>query len=101
VPDLNRQEVERYLQSLLGTPVTLLGLVALGGAHEGKDVKGYGYGTPIRVDYQVEGHERCMAVLHTVSPGPFGHEHMADRAQELIWEHQAFNRLPRHVRAWM
>ena len=38
-------------------------------------------------------------MLHTISPGPFGHEHMADRAQELIWENQAFNHLPRHVRS--
>jgi hypothetical protein len=34
-----------------------------------------------------------------MSPGPFGHEHMPDRAQELLWEHRAFNILPRHVRS--
>ena len=34
-----------------------------------------------------------------MTPGPFGHEHMADRAQELLWENQAFNHLPRHVRS--
>jgi Phosphotransferase enzyme family len=34
-----------------------------------------------------------------MSPGPFGHEHMADRAQVLLWEYGAFNRLPQHVRA--
>jgi hypothetical protein len=34
-----------------------------------------------------------------MSPGAFGHEHMADRAQELLWENQAFNRLPRHIRS--
>jgi len=32
-----------------------------------------------------------------VRPGPFGHEHMADRAQSLLWAHDAFGRLPRHV----
>ena len=32
-------------------------------------------------------------------PGPFGHEHMADRAQVLLWSNQAFRRLPRHVRS--
>lgn len=34
-----------------------------------------------------------------MSSGPFGHEHMADCAHILIWEHQAFNRLPLHVRS--
>jgi hypothetical protein len=84
---------------VLRAPITVQGLVALGGAHQGKDIKGYGYGTPVRVDYRIDGGERGTAVLHTISPGPFGHEHMADRAQELIWENRAFNRLPRHVRS--
>ena len=99
MPDLKLEEVERYLRSVLGTPVTVLGLAALGGAHEAQDIKGHGYGTPVRVDYQMDGGERRMAVLHTMSPGASGHEHMADRAQELIWESQAFNRLPRHIRS--
>ena len=37
--------------------------------------------------------------MHTMSPGPFGHEHTADRAHTLIWSNHAFNRLPRHVRS--
>jgi Phosphotransferase enzyme family len=99
VPDLMREEIERYLSALLGARATVIALDVLGGPHEGKDIKGYGYGTPVRVDYQINGGERKSAVLHTMSPGPFGHEHMADRAQELIWGNQAFNHLPRHVRS--
>ena len=98
VPELKKEEVERYVRSVLGVPATVLNLAPLG-EHDGKDVKGYGYGTPVRVDFQVEEGERRSVVLHTISPGPFGHEHMADRAQELIWEHQAFNHLPRHLRS--
>ena len=64
-----------------------------------EEVKFYGYGVPIRISYQPEGGPRRTAVLHTISPGPFGHEHMADRAQELLWQQRAFNRLPRHVRS--
>src|SRR5262249_933368 len=41
--------------------------------------------------------EKHRGVLHTVRPGPFGHEHLADRAQMLLWDYDAFNRLPRHV----
>ena len=98
VPDLKRDEVERYLQSVLGAPATVLDMTVLGGPDGSGDVKCYGYGTPVKVDYQIDG-ERRTVVFHTMSPGPFGHEHMADRAQELIWEHQAFNHLPRHVRS--
>src|SRR5581483_3895715 len=39
------------------------------------------------------------AVVESVRPGPFGHEHMSDRAQQMLWAHAAYGRLPRHVRA--
>lgn len=94
--DLNLDSLQRYLSSLLRAPVTVLGMAPLGKEPREQDVKGYGYGTPIRVDYEIGG-ERRAAVLHTITPGPFGHEHMPDRARILLWEHQAFNRLPRHV----
>ncbi len=97
--ELKRDEIERYLRSVFGAQVSVLNLVTLGGGSPGKDIKGYGYGTPVRVDYCVAGQEPKIAVLHTMTPGPFGHEHMADRAQELLWENQAFNRLPRHIRS--
>jgi hypothetical protein len=99
MPELKREEIERYLESVFGAPVSVLNLVALGGSSPGKDIKGYGYGTPVRVDYCVAGQQPRSAVLHTMTPGPFGHEHMSDRAQELFWENQAFNRLPCHVRS--
>jgi Phosphotransferase enzyme family len=94
---LNRLEVEQYLKSAIGRDTRILNLTILGESEE-KDIKAYGYGTPIQIDYEHDGKKR-RAVLHTVSPGPFGHEHMADRAQMLLWDHQAFNLLPRHVRS--
>ena len=97
--ELKREELERYLSSTFGTQVSVLRMVALGSSSPGKDIKGYGYGTPVRVDYRVAGQKPAVAVLHTIAPGPFGHELMSDRAQELLWENQAFNRLPRHVRS--
>jgi hypothetical protein len=71
---------------------------ALGQEPAAADVKGYGYGVPIKIDFDVRGQPHA-AVLETITPGPFGHEHMADRAQILLWSHTAFNRLPRHVRS--
>ncbi len=99
MPDLRTNEVERYLESVLGAPVSVSGMTVLGGDRESKDVKGYGYGVPVKVEFRVNGGECRTAVLHTMTAGPFGHEHMSDRAGELIWEHHAFNRLPRHVRS--
>jgi Phosphotransferase enzyme family len=95
MPSLETEKVERYLKSVLGTDATVLALSNLGDPAD-KLVKGYGYGTPVRVDYRTSLGRRTV-VLHTISPGPFGHEHMADRAHILIWSHEAFNRLPRHV----
>src|SRR4030095_3045453 len=93
----NRPEIERYLKSAIGQDARILNLAILGKGEE-KDIKSYGYGTPIQIDYEHRG-KRQRAVLHTISPGPFGHEHMADRAQMMLWDYQAFNLLPRHVRS--
>ncbi len=97
MPDLKREEVERYLQRLFCAPVTVCSMAVLGSAGAGKDIKLYGYGTPVKVEYQIEDSQRRVSVLHTIQPARFGHEHMADRARELIWDHQVFNHLPRHV----
>jgi hypothetical protein len=86
--------VEAYLQRVHGRPVRAVRITPLGGGRQGD--KGYGYGIPLRVDYELDGAAR-RAVLESVRPGPFGHEHMADRAQLLLWAHHAFGALPRHV----
>jgi aminoglycoside phosphotransferase (APT) family kinase protein len=83
-----------YLAAVHGMPVRVLRVTPLGGGRQGD--KGYGYGVPLRVDYETGGVPR-RAVIETVRRGPFGHEHMADRAQNLLWAHRAFAGLPRHV----
>jgi hypothetical protein len=88
--------VSGYLQRVLGKPVRAVRVTPLGGGRQGD--KGYGYGVPLRVDYEAGG-APARAVIESVRPGPFGHEHMADRAQQLLWAHDAFGRLPRHVRS--
>jgi hypothetical protein len=86
--------LREYLRALHGADIANVRVTPLGGGRQGD--KGYGYGVPLRLDYELAGKAR-RAVLETVRPGPFGHEHMADRAQLLLWAHGAFNRLPRHV----
>ncbi len=88
--------IERYLASLHGRAVRNVRVAPMGGGRQGD--KGYGYGVPLRVDYELDGAPR-RAVIESVRPGPFGHEHMADRAQLMLWAHRAFAALPRHVRS--
>ncbi|HYL89358.1 MAG TPA: phosphotransferase [Burkholderiales bacterium] len=91
------QAVAEYLRRVHRvSDVSAVRITPLGGGRQGD--KGYGYGVPLRVDYEVAGVPR-RGVIESVRPGPFGHEHMADRAQQLLWAHDAFGRLPRHVRS--
>ena len=96
--ELSRERITEYLERLFCKRVKVLDLGVLGEAR-GRDPKAYGYGTPLRIDYQPAGEPRASAVFHTMSANAFGHEQMPDRAQILLWQHRAFNRLPRHVRS--
>jgi len=96
--ELDEGHVQRYFETRFAGSARILGISVLGEQPGTGDLKGYGYGVPLKVDYEVCGQRRA-AVLETVTPGPFGHEHMADRAQILLWSHAAFNGLPNHVRS--
>jgi len=98
MPELTRDHVQDYLRRLEGEEITVVDLRRLGESPEERSIKKYGYGTPVLVNYLRNG-KPFRSVIHTMTPGPFGHEHMADRAQTLLWEHASFNRLPQHVRA--
>ncbi len=91
------EAVGRYLSLLHGAFVEVSALERIGQG-DGDDPKGYGYGKPLLVRYQVKGEDR-RAVVATVSPGSFSHEQMSDRAQLLLWNHASYNELPRHVRS--
>lgn len=93
------RKLEQYLASVLGEAVRVTRTAALGKTAEAS-VKGFGYGTPLRIDYVTGDGVQRSAVLHTISPGPFGHEHMADRARIQLWSNSAFNHLPNHVHSW-
>ncbi len=98
MPDLDRARLASYLASVLGTPVRIASVSPLGEIVRTGAAKGYGYGVPLLIEFEAGGEQR-RAVLATTSPGPFGHEHMADRAQMLLWDHRAYNLLPRHARS--
>ncbi|MBI5905269.1 MAG: phosphotransferase [Deltaproteobacteria bacterium] len=95
---LRQERLERYLAERFHGEARVTAIVPLReGAASGAS-KGYGYGHPARIEFTVDGRRRT-AVLETTSPGPFGHEHMADRAQMILWDYGAYNALPRHARA--
>src|SRR5688572_16749848 len=97
--ELTKEIVERYLEAVFQKPVAVKGMAPLGEVLRQDSIKTYGYGKPIRIDFQLMDGAEQSAVFHTTTPSPFGHEHMSDRAQTLLWAHQTFNRLPRHARS--
>src|SRR5512143_2988202 len=98
MPRITTQAVTAYLESLYSKPVRVLSMTTAGKQETGDDLKAFGYGSPLFLEYEVDG-ERKKSVLETMTPSSFGHEHFSDRAQAILWEHSAFNSLPRHVRA--
>ena len=97
--ELSRELMERYLSEVFKAPVAVIRMAPLGENIGTDSIKTYGYGKPVRIDYQIAGGLGGSVVFHTMSPSPFGHEHMSDRAQSLLWAHRAFNTLPGHVRS--
>lgn len=95
---LDAGRIQRYLENRFGGSVRVLDISVLGEEPGAGELKAYGYGVPLKIDYELAGKPQS-AVLETVTPGPFGHEHMSDRAQILLWSYTAFNRLPGHARS--
>jgi len=90
-----------YLSSLYGKPVKIRRVRELG--EEGKRIdkeklKRGKYGMPYLVEFSLDGETKSV-VLETMRPEGFGHDNFSDRAQVLLWQHSAFNKLPRHVRS--
>jgi len=100
--NLQVTDVEAYLTQRFQQTVRVLALQPLDGrindSEQNQSLKVYGYGQPILIRYEVAGAERS-AVFRTVAASPFGHDHRADRAANLLFSYDTFNDLPQHVRA--
>jgi len=97
VPELKVERLEEYLSSVYERPIKVIRIVPLGG-EEVADLKGFGYGLPYLIEFNIDKEPKCV-VLETMRPEGFGHDHFSDRAATLLWQHSAFNKLPRHVRS--
>ncbi len=98
MPAIIVQAVTAYLESLYDGPVRILSMTKEGRQETGEDLKAFGYGSPLFIEFEVNGELR-KAVLETMAPSSYGHDHFSDRAQSILWEHASFNNLPRHVRS--
>ena len=98
MPPLRRAYLEAYLRGRFGQTAELLTYGRIGEETSGTALKQYGYGAPLRLTFRL-GRTIKRAVLETMSPGPFGHEHQADRAQAVLWDYDSYGRLPHHVPA--
>jgi len=89
-----------YLSSVYGKGVKIHYVGELGKEKKKteKELKGFGYGVPYLIEFAVNGENKSV-VLETMRPEGFGHDNFSDRAQILLWQHSAFNKLPQHVRS--
>jgi len=99
---ITARQLRNYLVSLYDKDVIIDCVCELGKKTKEatkKELKGFGYGKPYLIEFTTRGKQKKI-VLETLRVGSgFGHDHFSDRAQVLIWQHSAFNRLPRHVRS--
>lgn len=98
-PDFLDEALQEYLSGLYGCNVDVLRVSRLGveeTAQDSENLKGFGYGVPYVIEFRVKG-EIKRVVLETIKPLGFGHDFPSDRAQILLWQHSAFNKLPQHV----
>jgi hypothetical protein len=97
---LGREKLREYLCNLYKAEVKIESVFRLGEKKEKleKELKGFGYGLPYLIEFSVKG-EKKSVVFETMRPEGFGHDFFSDRAQVLLWQHAAFNKLPRHVRS--
>jgi hypothetical protein len=95
-----QERIKAYLEHTLGTSVTIVGLTELGlESQPEEEVKGFGYGKPYFVAFETGEGERNEVVISSLKGDGFGHDFPSDRAQVLIWQHHAFNTLPKHVKS--
>lgn len=98
MPVLKKSALEAYLKARFGPGAELLAYGPIGKETSGSRYKQYGYGKPVRLTF-CQGGKTRRVVLGTMSPGPFGHEHPADRAQAMLWDYDCYGRLPGHIAA--
>ncbi|MGZ4949277.1 MAG: aminoglycoside phosphotransferase family protein, partial [Halobacteriota archaeon] len=90
--------IEDYIKQVFGQDASVVQVSELG--QPAAELKGFGYGKPYQITFSVHGAVKSVVLSSMRREGGFGHDHFSDRAQILIWQHDTFGSLPRHVRAF-
>ncbi|MCW3128757.1 MAG: aminoglycoside phosphotransferase family protein [Methanophagales archaeon] len=96
-----KEKIKEYLESKFG-PLRILSVKELGLESKQKpeeEIKGFGYGKPYFVAFETGEGEIKELVISSMRGNGFGHDHFSDRAQIMLWQHHAFNKLPKHVKS--
>lgn len=96
----SKNALRNYLSYLYNGDVEVFGVWKIGEEKNESScgLKRFGYGFPYIIEFKFDG-EIKRVVLETMRSDSFGHEHFSDRAQIILWQNSAFNKLPRHVRS--
>ena len=95
--DIRFKSVGTYLTQLFGKTVKLLSVGGMPATGKKDELKGFGYGEPVMVEYEVDGEVRRSVLATARHQGGFGHDYLADRAAGMVLAHETFNNLPDHV----
>lgn len=99
---ITSKKLQEYLSKLYDANVKIDSVCELGKNPQEthvEELKGFGYGKPYVIEFMFDGKKKSLVLETLRVGGGFGHDHFSDRAQVLIWQHSAFNRLPSHVRS--
>ncbi|WP_319584975.1 phosphotransferase [uncultured Pseudodesulfovibrio sp.] len=94
--ELKVQAIETYLRRVYGDDARLLGAGDIGNL-DAQGMKGFGYGKPLLVRFEVGGAVR-EAVFSVMKGDKYGHQFYWDRAAILMFQFETSARMERHVR---
>ncbi len=96
--DIKKENLETYLRCLFGPELKLLSTRRMGETiPTTEDVKGFGYGSPLLVEYKINDRTGSAVISTMRVQHGFGHDHFSDRARILLWQNATFSKLPKHV----
>ncbi|MFA5866694.1 MAG: phosphotransferase [Actinomycetota bacterium] len=97
MPELKHDEVQKYLSYVVGPGSKLISVGGMPSTGENDELKGFGYGEPVLIEYELNGVIQKAVLGSARTDGGFGHDFLADRAHGVVLAGETFNKLPRHI----